>query len=622
MQIFKLLWRIVKFIRELVINIVFVLFTLALLTIISVFNHYSNKSPAKLVGDQGALLLDLNGYLADNREQPILWQDALRELDNQPSPHQISTFDVIYAIENAAKDERIRGLVLDLNWFKGGDFTSLENVGQAIEKFKQSQKPVVAFADNYTQSQYFLASFADHIYLNPIGQVEITGLHQENLYFKSLLDKLDISTHIFRVGTYKSAVEPFLRNNMSDEARADMRQWLDQIWKSYQQTVATNRQIDKSAVLPEAKNYIKALGELKGDSSLYAKQRGLITEFATRYQIEQKLTALFGQDKYNTPKLLPLEDYLAALPDIMTTNAKQKIAVVSVEGAIIDGENDEQGVGGDSVARLLHQAYRDEDIKAVVLRVNSPGGSAFASEIIRQELVHLQQAGKPVVVSMGGMAASGGYWISATADYIVAEKNTITGSIGIFSVLPSFEKTLRNIGISSDGVSTSPLSQFSSTSGLSNELSQILQLEIEQGYDRFLTLVSEGRKLPKSAVDKLAQGRIWLGIDAFKHKLVDEIGSIEVAIDKAIELVKQKDNNQTLTDEFGVFLLQEDSYLLFGGILKGFQYHLKTELTKFIGNTLGLPQNYQGAIKQIGILNKMNDPKGHYLYCLTCSKVD
>lgn len=622
MKIFALIWRSFKCIRQFVINLVFVLFTLCLITIIGLFNQYTDRSQVKLVGNQGALLLTLDGYLADSRESRVIWQDALRELDNQPVPRQISTFDLIYALEKATTDDRIKGLVLDLNQFEGGNFANLDSLGEAILNFKTSNKPVIAFADNYDQNQYFLASFADQIYLNPIGDVDIRGIRQENLYFKSLLDNLNVSTHIFRVGTYKSAIEPFLRDDMSKEAKSDLQQWVNKVWKSYQQTIANNRKISTERVLPEAKTYIKELQILKGDSSLYAQQRGLITEFADRLEVNQKLIALFGMSEDSTqPKLLDVDYYLASLPTLMSSDTSQRVAVVNVEGAIIDGESYEQEVGGDTIARLLREAYEDDSIKAVVLRVNSPGGSAFASEIIRQELVHLQRAGKPVVVSMGGMAASGGYWISSTADYIVAEKNTITGSIGIFSVFPTFEKTMKRAGVSADGISTSALADMSSYSGVSAELNSVLQLQIERGYDRFLTLVSKGRNLSKEQVDKIAQGRIWLGLDALEHKLVDEIGGLEVAIGKAIQLVSEQMGTTPEDEDFGVIWLQEENTHLLGSLLKGLQLQLNTNLIKSFTDNLSFFKVHQKELKQLGLLTKMNDPKGQYLYCLTCSNI-
>lgn len=619
--VIRFVWRSINFIRDLIMNLVFLTFVLLLALSISLFiSGDSKKAHGPLVGDQGALYLNLDGYLADNREEPS-WENALKEFNDQHIPRQISTFDVVYAINNAEKDERIKGLVFDLNFFEGGDLPALEYIGRAISDFKRSKKPVIVFADNYNQKQYLLASYADQIYLNPVGKVSILGMKQQNLYFKSMLNMLDVTTNVFRVGTYKSAVEPLLRDDMSEAAKEDMKSWLNQMWTNYVSIVADNRQIEPSAVLPDAKTYVEELRVLKGDSSAYTKQRGLITEFADRLAVEDKLIEIFGQTELGELKMVEFDRYLADLPDRMTSSDKHKIAVVNVEGAIIDGESFEDDVGGDTIARLLRQAKDDESVKAVVLRVNSPGGSAFASEIIRQEVTHLQKAGKPVIVSMGGMAASGGYWISSTADYIVADKNTITGSIGIFAVLPSFEKTIKKAGVSADGVSTSPLSELSLFSPLSNELNDVFQLEIEHGYDKFISLVAEGRALDKADVEKVAQGKIWLGQEALKHNLVDQIGTFDDAVDIAIISVNDLLEPDERIKDFGIeWMVEKDSSwwnMLIGDFKHSTQSLVKNTLIDF----LGLPKEYQQVKKQLGILNNINDPKGQYLYCLNCSNV-
>ncbi|KND83561.1 protease [Aggregatibacter actinomycetemcomitans serotype b str. SCC4092] len=620
-SIIKFAWRTLNFIRDLVMNIVFLVFVLLLLTALP-FVVGLDKQTVALKGDQGALYLNLDGYLADNRDNQGGVKTLLKELDNQHIPQQYSTFDVVYAIDSAALDDNVRGLVLDLNYFQGGDLPSLEFVGASIENFKKNGKQVIAYSDNYNRAQYFLASYADEVYMNPVGTVSIDGLVQENLYYKDLLDSLEVNPHVFRVGTYKSAVEPFLRNDMSDEAKTNLRRWLGIMWNNYKQRVAENRNIKEEAVAPNAHTYLTELKALQGDMTAYVKQRKLINGVLDRFNLDKKLTALFGDNEDKQPKMVDYDTYLASLPDRMSGDIKNKIAVVNVEGAIIDGETDEENVGGDTIANLLRKAYDDKDVKAVVLRVNSPGGSAFASEIIRQELSHLQQAGKPVVVSMGGMAASGGYWISSTADYIVADKNTITGSIGIFAVLPTFEKTIKKIGVSADGVKTSDLALGSAFSPLSSELNDVLQLEIEHGYDEFLTKVSQGRHLSKAQVDKIAQGQVWLGSEAIEHKLVDELGDLNTALGKAMELVNEKlDENSKIQEEgFSVEWLDDDSGSFFKKFMRDFKGDSKAWVTGLVTEAVGLPKEFT-QVKQLGLLNTFNDPKGQYLYCLTCGKV-
>lgn len=617
----KYCWRGLNFIRDCVMNLVFLLFVLLLGAILSL-SSYMDGEKVELVGEQGALLLNLDGYLADNRDSQPEWERALQELDNQHVPGKISTFDVVYAIEQAANDERIKGLVLDLNYFEGADIPALEYVGESLKNFKKTEKPVIAFSDNYTQAQYLLASYADEIYLNPRGSVFIQGLAAQNLYFKEMLDKLEVTPHVFRVGTYKSAVEPFLRNDMSPEARRNLQQWLSGMWTNYKDIIAANRKIDQNSVLPDAKTFLKELKALKGDSTAYVEKRKLVTQLASRSELDKKLIELFGSNKDDEPKLLSFNRYLKALPDrMLSEDSEHKIAVVNVEGVIVDGESYQDEVGGNTVSRLLSEANADKDVKAVVLRVNSPGGSAFASEVIRQEVDALQKAGKPVVVSMGAMAASGGYWISSTADYIVADKNTITGSIGIFALFPTFEKTVKKWGISSDGVATSELSDLSLLRPLSSELNDVFQMEIEYGYDEFLSVVSKGRKLSKEEVDKIAQGQVWLGQDAYKNKLVDELGNFDTALNKAIELANAKLADDQKSDDYSVewFVEEDDSTL--NKLMSGLRGSVKSLVKSTVDETIGLPKEAAQIKQSLGVLTKFNDPKGQYLYCLNCGRI-
>lgn len=625
MKFLKCCWKGLNFIRDVVMNIVFLFFVLLLAAIVSLTTMVKEKP--NLTGDQGALLVNLNGYLADEREDGLNWRNALKKLNDEQVASQYSTFDVVYVIENAANDERIKGLVLDLNYLDGGDLPALDYVGKAIRDFQKSGKKVIAYADNYSQSQYFLASYADEIYLNPIGEVGIEGLSAQNLYFKSMLEKLEITPHVFRVGTYKSAVEPLLRDDMSPEAKANTEQWLGTMWSNYQERIAENRNIAKNSVLPEAGVYVDELKALNGDITAYAQKHKFVTQVASRLKLSQNLTALFGENEQNEPKMVDFDTYLAALPDRLKgdssdfVQAKNKIAVINIEGTIVDGETNEQGVGGDSIAQLLRKAYKDKNVKAVVLRVNSPGGSAFASEVIRQEAENLQTAGKPVVVSMGAMAASGGYWISSTADYIVADKNTLTGSIGIFAVLPTLENTIKKAGISADGVTTSALVSPSGFSPLTAELKDSLQLQIEHGYERFLSVVSKGRSLTKQQVDNVAQGRVWLGEDAYKMKLVDELGDFDTAVRKAQELANGKLAESEKTDTFSVEWITDENTGLLGGLMKNITQSSQNVIQNAVLKTMGLPKEVKQLQKQLGILTQFNDPKGQYLYCLNCSEV-
>lgn len=592
-------------------NLIFFLFVLLCFSLFGLVS-WLNQDPKPLVGQQGALLLKLEGAITDNRPQEG-WRDWLLSVDNRSLAKQYSLFDLVYGIDWAAEDERIQGLVLDLSNFAGADLPTLNYLGEALERFKQRQKPVIAIADYYDQSAYLLASFADTIYMNKAGQVNIRGFALQNLYFKSLLERFAVTPHIFRVGSYKAAVEPFLRDDMSFEARQNTEQWLNAMWQSYQQTVATNRNIAVNAVLPPTNEFIQQLKSLNGDLTAYAKQRHLVDKLTTTLDLNQALTAVFGQDEQGQYQSVDFDSYLNQLPDRLNANSSAKIAVVNVEGAIIDGESEEGGAGGDSIARLLRQAYADPHIKAVILRVNSPGGSAFASELIRQEIEHLQHKGKPVVVSMGAMAASGGYWIASTADHIIAAPNTITGSIGIFAMFPTFENSIKLAGVYGDEVATTDFSQGSLITPLSEPVKDVLQLSIEQGYDRFISLVSQGRGLSKSEVDKLAQGRVWLGIEAYRHRLVDELGYFDHAVDKARELVAAKGENADLAVEW----LSEDQGL-WHKVWSDFNSQMKTKLLQTFAEVIGIKPSVYQALKPQGI-SQLNDPNGQYLYCLNCN---
>lgn len=610
--IFRFIWNCLNFLRRVLMNLLFLLMAAILFIGISLFVGEQNKQPLP----QGALRLNLDGFLADNRDQNSELKALLNNLQQQAMPEKISTFDVIFAITQAKKDERIKGIVLDLNHFEGGDLPSLTFIGKALNEFKQSGKPVIAVSDNYSQKQYILASYADKLYLHRQGQVELTGLGGEQFYYKSLLDKIDAQPHIFRVGTYKSAVEPLLRDDMSEAARQNASQWLNAMWHNIQTTVSNNRHLKKEQVFPSTNDFLQQVKILKGDLTQYALNNKLVTEAATRYQTEEYLKQQFGIDQENHYQHIDFSDYLAGLPDYETANiTDNNIAVVRIEGAIIDGESDEENVGGDSIARLLREAAEDKSVKAVVLRINSPGGSASASEIIREEVEHLQQLGKPVVVSMGGMTASGGYWIASTADYIVADKNTITGSIGIFAAFVTLEKSLANLGIHSDGVKTSPLASMSPFTALSQEYSDVIQLSIEHGYDQFISLVAKGRNLDKTQVDNIAQGRVWLGEEALKYKLVDQLGDFNTAVEVASEKMKSKEKGLA-DDQIGFLWLSEEQDRGLLSLLA----QKRSSVVQYLLRAVGVDHFVESKQmrQQLGLLTEFTDPKGQYLYCLNC----
>lgn len=502
-------------------------------------------------------------------------------------------------------------MVLQLNDFVGADQPSLRYIGKALREFRDSGKPIFAIGDSYNQTQYYLASYANKVFLSPQGAVDLHGFATNNLYYKSLLDMLKVTTNIFRVGTYKSAVEPLIRDDMSPAAREADSRWIGGLWQNYLETVAANRQLTPQQLFPGAAGVLSGLQAAGGDTARYALDNKLVDELASRTAIENQLVKTFGWDKQvNDFNAISIYDYQPK-PD---ANQGGKIAVVFANGAIMDGPQTPGNVGGDTTAAELRQARLDPAVKAVVFRVNSPGGSVSASEVIRSELAAVRAAGKPVVVSMGGMAASGGYWVSTPADYIIASPSTLTGSIGIFGIINTYEKTLDTLGVHTDGVATSPLADIAVTKALPQEFSQMMQLNIENGYKNFLELVAKSRKMTPQQVDQIAQGHVWLGSDAKANGLVDQLGDFDDAVKKAAELAKLQ---QWQLDWF------VDTPSLSDMVLSQFGVSIHAMLPAAIQAMLPAPlASVANAVKeQPGLFNNLNDPQNRYAICLTCGDV-
>jgi len=607
--LFRWSWRVLNFIRECILNLFLIVLILAGVGIWLQFSGNSENTPVQ----QGALKIDLSGTLVDKPSVNNRLSRISRQLLGTSSDRlqENSLFDVVDAIRQAKTDNNITGIVLDLRDFEGGDQPSLQYAGKALREFRDSGKPIFALGDSYSQAQYYLASFANKIWLSPQGTVDLHGLATNGLYYKSLLDKLKVSSHVFRVGTYKSAVEPFLRDDMSPAARDADSRWITQLWQNYLNTVAANRQITPAQLFPGAAGVIQGLQAVQGDSARYALNNKLVDELSSRATADQALVKTFGRDKTNNDyRFTSIYDYRITPP----TTRKGNIAVLLASGAIMDGDESAGNTGGDTLAAEIRSARLDSDIKAIVLRVNSPGGSVTASEAIREELAAAHQAGKPVVVSMGGMAASGGYWISTPADYIVAAPSTLTGSIGIFGVINTVENSLDAIGVHSDGVATSPLADVSTTKKLPAEVQQLMQLTIENGYRNFIGLVAASRHKTPEQIDAIAQGHVWTGSDAKSNGLVDALGDFDDAVTKAAELAKiTQPQLQWYQDEPGmldVLLNQMDASA---------QAVLPATLKAWLPSPV---QDVMSAMQaQPGLLKGLNDPQNRYAYCLNCGSV-
>ncbi|EGW7725351.1 signal peptide peptidase SppA [Salmonella enterica] len=606
---FKWTWRVLNFVREMVLNLFFIFLVLVGVGIWMQIGNGSNSEQTA----RGALLLDISGVIVDKPSTNHRLGALGRQLFGASSDRlqENSLFDIVNAIRQAKDDRNITGIVLDLKNFTGADQPSMRYIGKALREFRDSGKPVFAVGENYSQGQYYLASFANKIWLSPQGQVDLHGFATNGLYYKTLLDKLKVSTHVFRVGTYKSAVEPFIRDDMSPAAREADSRWIGELWQNYLHTVSANRQISPQQLFPGAQTIIDGLTSVGGDTAKYALDHKLVDALASSADVEKALTKQFGWSKTeNNYRAISYYDYSLKTP----ADTGGTIAVIFANGAIMDGEETPGNVGGDTTASQIRDARLDPKVKAIVLRVNSPGGSINASEVIRAELAAAKAAGKPVVVSMGGMAASGGYWISTPANYIVASPSTLTGSIGIFGVINTVENSLSSIGVHSDGVSTSPLADISMTKALSPEVQQMMQLSIEYGYKRFITLVADARKRTPEQIDKIAQGHVWTGEDAKANGLVDSLGDFDDAVAKAAELAKLK---QWHLDYY------QDEPTVLDMVMDSMTGSVRAMLPEAIQAMLPAPLvSAANTVKAEGDkLAAFNDPQNRYAFCLTCANV-
>lgn len=604
---FKWTWRLLNFIREFILNMFLILLVLVGVGI------WLQVSSSSAEPSRGALLLDITGVVVDKPSVSNKLGVIGRQLLGASSDRlqENSLFDIVDVIRQAKNDRNITGIVLDLKEFAGADQPSMQYIGKALREFRDSGKPIYATVDSYSQGQYYLASFANKIWLSPQGMVDLHGFATNSLYYKSLLDTLKVSTHIFRVGTYKSAVEPYIRDDMSPAAREADSRWIGELWQNYIGTIAANRQITAQQVFPGAQGLLDNLSKLGGDTAKYALENKLVDELASSATVDKALIKQFGWSKENKDfSYTSMYDYqVKKAPD-----QGGSIAVIFANGAIMDGEETPGQVGGDTTAMQIREARLDPKVKAIVLRVNSPGGSVSASEVIREELAAAREAGKPVVVSMGGMAASGGYWISTPANYIVASPSTLTGSIGIFGVINTVENSLDSIGVHTDGVSTSPLADVAVTKALPPEVGQMMQLTIENGYKRFIGLVAASRQKTPEQIDQIAQGHVWTGQDAKANGLVDSLGDFDDAVAKAAELAKLKSWHLDFWQDDPSFV-----DMVFNSMSGSVRAMLPEAIQAYLPAPLA---DAALAVKaQNDKFGTMNDPQNRYAFCLTCGDV-
>lgn len=564
-----------------------------------------SSGSAPIMPGSAALMFAPTGQIV---EQPYgdAIEQAFEELSGSKRP-QTGMRVLIESLQAARDDNRIKVIALDLSDVVSIDLSKLQKLGQELDAFRATGRKIIAYGDYYSQAQYYLAARADEVYLHPSGVIFLDGFGRYKTYYRDAIDKLKIDWHVFRVGEYKSFVEPYLRDDMSPEDKASTLVWLESLWANYQQDVAKARGMTPAEIGAYSARFVQRLENRGGDLAGVALDAGLVDELRTRDQVRQRLIDLVGEDgKSHSFKQVGFREYAAAKSG--TKGTGETIAVVMAAGEILNGEQPPGQIGGDTLARLLRQTRQDDSVKAVVLRIDSPGGSKFASEVIQREVQLLRSAGKPVIASMGGVAASGGYYIAMDADEILATPSTITGSIGIGSYLPTFNRSLDALGIHVDGVGTTKWSgQFRPDRELSDEASQVLQLSVEYGYRDFIGGVAAARNMAVDQVDEIARGRVWTGEKALELGLIDKIGDLDDAIKTAASHAALGDNYQVRYVEKTLTFRES---LALG---------MATQARALLGTqwrNSGLNLVVAQISDDLGRLGRLNDPNHLYFHCL------
>src|ERR1700722_7376815 len=600
---FGLVWRILEGIRKVL--------HLALMLIIFGFVLAALHTSIPAVPRSAALVIAPQGELVDQLTGDSV-RRALDEASGGPNPETLLR-DVTEAIATAKADSRIKLIVLDLDELDASGLSKLQEIGAALRDFRASGKRVIAMGDSYSQIQYYLAAQAGEVYLDPMGDVEVHGFSYYRMYYKDAIDKLEIDSNVFRAGTFKSYTDQFSRSDMAPSEREETSLWLESLWNAYTQDVTHARSLPATAL----KDFIAAqpasVTAINGDLAKMALQRGLVTALKTRRQVADDLKGLVGEDDSNHSfNGIGMSQYLAAVRSkhALKSKSDSKVGIVVASGEIFDGRQLPGKIGGESTSDLLREARYDNAVKAVVLRVDSPGGSEFASEKILREVQALRKAGKPVVVSMSSYAASGGYYIAAAANQIFASPTSITGSIGVFSYIPTFQRTLEKLGVKVDGIGTTPLAgDLRIDRALGAVTKQVLQASVDHAYAQFVRRVADGRKKSFEDIDKIAQGRVWAGLDAQRIGLVDHLGGLKDATDAAAKLAELGTNydvdyiepDLSLREEL---LMQIRSQAVRLGALAGI-IPQRTEVERILDPLL----------EQARAITKLKDPRWLYSYC-------
>ena len=528
------IWNTVNFARRLVFNILFLLVLFLLLVAI-----LANPGVQPLE-EKTALVLDMNGVLVEQfTSAPV---DRVVNQATGQAQAEIQLRDALHAIKAAKDDKRIDRIVLLTDGFNAAGFAAMRDLAAALRDFRASGKQIVAFGTNMEQKQYYIAAQADEVYLDPQGGVLLEGLGRYRMYYREgLQDKLGVDVHLFKVGEFKSAAEPYVLDAASPAAREADLFWMTDVWQRFVADLAQARKLEVAGINAMINDLPARVQAASGDLGKLALDEKLIDGLMTSQEVEKLLVERgVADEEGHSFRQIDLKGYQAHLTrENLTLDSRPQVAVVVAQGEITDGDQSPGTIGGESTSALLRQAREDENVKAVLLRVDSPGGGVFPSEQIRREVELIKAAGKPVVVSMGNVAASGGYWISMNADRIYADDSTITGSIGIFGLWMTVPRVLEKIGVSTDGVGTAPLAgAFDPTRPLDPNAGLIIQSVINKGYADFTGKVAAARGSTPEKIDLVAQGRVWSGAQAKERGLVDELGGLEAALAHTATLAK------------------------------------------------------------------------------------
>lgn len=606
-----------------VLNVIRVLVTAVFLFMIIgfMFIMFGSDDESQMLPERAALTLALSGALLEKEQQVSPQAAAKKWLSGDETPPPMTIKQIKAALDTARNDDRIPVLVLQLQNMTESNLTKLDEVGAAIELFKTSGKPVYAIGDYYSQGQYYLAAHADHIMLNAAGGVSIEGLGVYRLFYKSAFERFNITPHVFRVGSYKSFVEPYIRDDMSDESREDTGLWLGQIWQHYQENIAKLRNIPLDQISPSKEQMLSRFAKANGDLARYALEQGLVDSLASRAQMHSTLAEQVGWNIQTHQYMsIDIRNYAQSTKTAAVANTKSgpAIGMITASGAIMSAQSaTPNSINDEELIRLVDEARVDEQIKALVLRIDSPGGSAFAAEQIRQALLRFKESGKPLVISMGSMAASGGYWIAADADKIYASPTTLTGSIGVFGLFLSFEEALQKLGLNTDGVGTTDFVGAGLTTGLPDHVKQMIQMSVEHTYGQFIGIVANGRNMTPAQVEPMAQGHVWTGQTALELGLVDELGNLDDALAGAALLA-----NLAQFEVKQVILPVSAKDKLLAQIMGQPQALSATSVGDMVMNAL--PQALRPAAEQVqqevNSLSQFSDVRGQYVICVPCQE--